>query len=206
MNLIMALVLAAAVDLPHSHLTVYVYKQGLFSFLADNHVINAPIADASFDPQSKSIVLRVDANQMRVLDPRLSAGKRANVQSNMLGPQVLDAAKYPRIEFRSTSIENRANGVLHVDGNLELHGQTRPISFDAAPGENGAFTGSANVRQTDFGITPIRIAGGAVSVRDDVRVEFTIQFIGGSAASRSLGRSHATIATHGEKRWLRLRR
>jgi polyisoprenoid-binding protein YceI len=143
---------------------------------------------------------------MRVLDPRLSAGKRANVQSNMLGPQVLDAAKYPRIEFRSTSIENRANGVLHVDGNLELHGQTRPISFDAAPGENGAFTGSANVRQTDFGITPIRIAGGAVSVRDDVRVEFTIQFIGGSAASRSLGRSHATIATHGEKRWLRLRR
>jgi len=36
------------------------------------------------------------------------------------------------------------------------------------------FTGSATIRQTDFGITPIKVVGGAVSVRDDVKIEFRI--------------------------------
>ena len=36
------------------------------------------------------------------------------------------------------------------------------------------FTGSVMVRQTGFGITPIRILGGSVTVKDDVKVEFDI--------------------------------
>jgi hypothetical protein len=30
------------------------------------------------------------------------------------------------------------------------------------------------VRQSDFGMTPIRIAGGTVKVKDDVTIEFDI--------------------------------
>jgi polyisoprenoid-binding protein YceI len=36
------------------------------------------------------------------------------------------------------------------------------------------FKGSTTIRQTDFGITPIKIAGGIVRVKDDVKVEFEI--------------------------------
>jgi hypothetical protein len=36
------------------------------------------------------------------------------------------------------------------------------------------FSGSATIRQTAFGITPIRAAGGTVSVEDAVNVDFEI--------------------------------
>jgi polyisoprenoid-binding protein YceI len=163
-----------SVDVQHSKMTVYVYKQGLFSFLADNHVIDAPVARGSYDAQRKTVELTVDAAKMRVLDPQLSADKRSSVQANMTGPQVLDAGTYPEIVFRSTKIEDREGGPWTVTGDLTLHGQTHPITFDVRKDGSGNVVGSATIRQTRFGITPIKIAGGAVSVKDDVRVDFDI--------------------------------
>ena len=162
----------ASIDMQRSKLTVYVYKQGLFSFLADNHVIDAPIASGSYDAAHKSVHVSVDAAKMRVLDPSMPADRRSQVQANMLGPQVLDVQQYPTIEFQSTSIDDK-NGTLAVTGNLTLHGQTHQVSFEAKSSGN-EFTGSAMVRQTSYGIKPIKIAGGAVSVKDDVRVQFDI--------------------------------
>jgi polyisoprenoid-binding protein YceI len=184
MAVVLATLLAAAapqvqpqavhsIDVQHSKITVYVYKQGLFSFLADNHVIEAPIASGSFDPDRRTAQITVDASKMRVLDPHLAPDKRAQVQSNMLGPQVLDVQQYPTITFQSTSMAPGAGGVLDVTGNLQIHGQTHSTTFQAK--ESGShFTGSVTVRQTAFGITPIKIAGGAVSVKDDVRIDFDI--------------------------------
>lgn len=177
-----ALTLAAApapqtirsIDVQHSKMTIYVYKQGLFSFLADNHVIDAPIARGTYDNDRRSVNIVVDAAAIRVLDPGLSADKRSKVQANMVGPQVLDTAKYPSIVFDSTQIKDDGQGRLAVTGNLQLHGQTHSITFDAREDGAAGFTGSATIRQTAFGITPIKIAGGAVSVKDDVRIDFTI--------------------------------
>ena len=95
----------------------------------------------------------------------------------MTGPQVLDVAKYPTIVFDSTQITGDGQGRLTVAGNLQLHGQDHSITFDAHEDAAGHFTGSATVRQTAFGITPIKIAGGAVSVKDDVRIEFTLTLL-----------------------------
>jgi hypothetical protein len=41
-------------------------------------------------------------------------------------------------------------------------------------GTNGHYRGSAKLRQTEFGITPVTIAGGSIKVKDDVRIEFEI--------------------------------
>ena len=37
-----------------------------------------------------------------------------------------------------------------------------------------AYSGNALIRQTDFGIQPVRAAGGAVRVKDEVEVQFDI--------------------------------
>ena len=36
------------------------------------------------------------------------------------------------------------------------------------------YKGSATVRQTEFGITPISIVGGTVKVKDEVKIDFDI--------------------------------
>jgi polyisoprenoid-binding protein YceI len=162
------------IDIQHSKMTVYVYKRGLFAFLADNHEIAAPISAGSYEGAANAVNVTVDATKMKVLDPSLPADRRASVQSSMTGPQVLDVAKYPTIAFRSTKIETIDPTHLNVTGDLTLHGQTHAIGFQVVKADAAHFSGAASIRQTQFGITPIRIAGGVVSVRDDVRVEFDI--------------------------------
>jgi hypothetical protein len=40
--------------------------------------------------------------------------------------------------------------------------------------ENGRYTGRATLRQTDFAIAPISIAGGTVKVKNEISIEFDI--------------------------------
>lgn len=155
-------------------MTVHVYKQGVFSFLAHDHKVSAPILSGSYDDVAKVIELTVDARKVHVLDPTLAAQKRDTVQTNMAGPEVLDVDSYPTISFRSTSIDDADANRWTITGALTLRGQTRPISLHVLKTDADHFSGSASIRQTAFGIAPIKVAGGAVSVKDDVTIEFSV--------------------------------
>ena len=165
------------IDTERSWLKVYVGKEGLFKFAGDEHQVDVPIAAGSFDDEKRSIEFTIDAAKMHVLDP---PSRRDKVQSNMLGPQVLDVAKYPTISFRSTGVSitpaNRSepSNFWNVKGDLTLHGQTHPVSVVARNLGPGRFTGSARLKQSTFGIAPLRVAGGAVRVKDEVDIVFEI--------------------------------
>jgi polyisoprenoid-binding protein YceI len=161
-------------ELHRSHMTVYVYKRGFFSFAADNHEIEAPIISGSFDESKKLVDVTVSSSKLKVVDPKLAADRRASVQANMSGPAVLDSVKYPQIVFHSSSVSFDGTGHGHVTGDLTLHGQTHAIVVDLTRADATHFTGSSMVRQSSFGITPIRIMGGAVTVADEVKVVFDI--------------------------------
>ena len=162
------------INVDRSTLTVYAYKAGLFSAFADNHIIRAPIESGSISAEpSLGVELTVKAGKMVVLDLDLPAGKRADVQARMLGPEVLDTAKYPDITFTSTSVEPAATDQWKVTGRLTIRGQTRPVTISAVR-QDGHYRGSVEIRQRDFGIDPISIAGGTVKVKDQVKIEFDI--------------------------------
>lgn len=162
------------IDVDRSTLTVYAYKAGLFSAFADNHIIRAPIESGSIsDEPSLGVELTVKAEKMVVLDPDLSAGKRADVQTRMLGPEVLDTAKHPDITFTSTMVEPAGTDRWKVTGRLTIRGQTRPVTVSAVR-QDGRYRGSVEIRQRDFGIEPISIVGGTVKVKDQLKIEFDI--------------------------------
>ena len=161
------------IDVKHSTITVHVYRSGLFSFAGDNHEIEAPIASGGLNESARTVELRVDVRRMRVLDLDLSADKRSQVQEKMLSPDVLDPDRYPEITFRSTRAEEKNSNSFSVGGNLTLHGQTRPINVSVAHRQNH-YRGSATIKQTDFGIKPISIAGGTIKVKDEIKIDFDI--------------------------------
>src|SRR4030095_8221566 len=73
------------IDAAQSTLTVFVYKSGLFSAFADDHIIDASIASGTIsDAAPLSVVIAVRAGDLKVRDPKLSADKRADVQTRML--------------------------------------------------------------------------------------------------------------------------
>ena len=162
-------------DAARSTLTVRVSKAGLFSAFGHNHVIRAPLTQGSFEEGTDrpSVELEVDARQLQVLDPDLSAQDRGEVQQTMLGPSVLDSAHFSAIRFRSMKVEEAGAGSWRVHGDLTLRGQSRPVLVEVTGGA-GHYHGSALVKQSDFGIKPVSAAGGAIKVKDEVRVEFEI--------------------------------
>jgi polyisoprenoid-binding protein YceI len=110
---------------------------------------------------------------MQVIDPGVSDKDRAEIQSTMLGPKVLDAQKYPEIRFKSSHIAQTAPQHYRVTGTLELHGTQKELLFEVT-GTPEHYHGATKLKQSDFGIQPISLFGGSVKVKDELELEMDI--------------------------------
>jgi polyisoprenoid-binding protein YceI len=162
------------IDTARSSITVFVYKSGLFSAFADDHTIKAPLASGTISEQPPlSVDVSIRAASLVVLDPELAPDKRAEVQARMLGADVLDAAAYPDIRFVSTLVDQAKEDEWKVTGRLTIHGRDGVVTVTVRR-ESGAYRGEVIVGQKDFGIEPIRIVGGTVRVKNELKVRFEI--------------------------------
>jgi polyisoprenoid-binding protein YceI len=176
---------SSEIDVENSSITVHVLRSGVFGFTGDNHEVHAPIARGKLDEAAKTIEFEVETAKMEVLDPKMEPAKRAQVQEKMLGPEVLDTAQYPRIQFTSTSVASDKIGHWQVTGDLKLHGQTHPVVVQVSePADEVSlassrpkvhhYHGTATLKQSDFGIKPVSVAGGTVKVKDELKLDFEI--------------------------------
>jgi polyisoprenoid-binding protein YceI len=167
-----------------------VLKSGLFSLFAHDHHFLASDwrATAAFDtanPSEPQVEVVVSASSLRDEEPALSENDRDTVNHQAASPEVLDASRYPEIRFVSSSMrlaprpsgssDRGIEGVLA--GTLSLHGRARPLSVPITAtrsGETWQARGFITFKQSDFGIQPFSTAGGTVSVRDEVEIEYQI--------------------------------
>jgi polyisoprenoid-binding protein YceI len=164
---------AVDVDAGRSSITVKVEKSGLFSAFAHNHTIQAPLASGSLDATKHTATLAFNTKEMKVVDEGVKDSERADIEQTMKSDKVLDVQKFPEVRFSSTSITAQDGGRFQVRGDLTLHGSTRGIEFPVALSK-GRYSGSVKLKQTDFGISPVSIAGGAIKVKDVIEVVFEI--------------------------------
>ena len=130
-----------AIDVQKSTMTIHVGKTGLFSGLGHEHEVRAPIHSGTADTGSHPAVeIRVIAAELRVIDKGESDKDRADVQTTMLGPDVLDSEHSREIVFKSTGAD--AAGQWTLRGNLSLRGQTRPVTVQVTL-KDGHYTGNA---------------------------------------------------------------
>ena len=94
----------------------------------------------------------------------------------MEGDKVLDVTRFPEIRFQSTAVEAKASDHWIVRSTLALHGKERPVLVDVTL-KSDHYRGSAVLKQTEFGITPVTVAGGTVKVKDEVKIEFNIALV-----------------------------
>jgi YceI-like domain len=125
---------------------------------------------AKLDTDAPGLELEADAASLRVREGTggmmpLGDDDLANIEQTIDDEVLLGRD----IRFRSTSVA--ADGdTLSVTGELELFGTTHPITF-ALSTAGGRVTGSASLKQTDWGIKPYTARFGALKVADEVRVE-----------------------------------
>jgi polyisoprenoid-binding protein YceI len=124
------------------------------------------------DPAHTSVALDADGASLRVREgsggmAKLGDDDKASIQQT-IDDDVLGGKG---IEFRSTAVQIAADGTrISLRGELKLVGKTRPITFDLLLGPDGRLSGSAVLKQTDWGIKPYSTLFGALKVADEVEV------------------------------------
>jgi polyisoprenoid-binding protein YceI len=180
------------VDAESSSISLRVYRAGPLARLGHNHVVTST-AEAGYvwttgELSTSGFEVRVPVAGLLVDEPaaRAAAGPdfagevpndaREDTRRNMLRPEVLDVARYPEIVVAAESLAGTWEHPI-VTARVTLRDQTRrvdvPLSIARGPGTLSV-RGGFRILQSDFGITPFSVGGGAIQVANGVDVEFTI--------------------------------
>jgi polyisoprenoid-binding protein YceI len=167
-----------------SRFQVQAFASGLFSALGHNPIfaVRGLVGDMSFreDTLSEaSLVMRVDAGSLHLMDD-ISERDRREIEGTM-HRDVLESNQFPEILFVSSEVvvEDRSQNpyTMTLHGNLTLHGQTRSLSILTRVSVNGGLLrafGDFSVRQSDYNIELVSIAGGTLKLKDELKLKFDI--------------------------------
>jgi len=180
------------VDAEQSLVTIRVYRAGPLARLGHNHVITSAVetgyAWTNGEPSGSGFEVRLPVAGLVVDDPaaRAAAGTdfagevpadaREGTRRNLLRPEVLDGANYPEIVVRAAALDGtwqqpRARAAVTLKASTRT--VAVPLVIERATGALRA-RGAFRLRQSDFGMTPFSVAGGAIQVADEVDVAFDI--------------------------------
>ena len=145
-------------------------------------------ADLKFDPNNiatSKLVTTVDTASLE-----MDAAPSMCIDI-VKGPQMLDAAKYPKIIFRSERVRMTGAKSFEISGTLNLHGVTRPLVLTGT--YNGGYPGMPNMdpqarigfsahgafKRSDFGIGfGVPAPGTTMGVGDLIDVSIEAEFTG----------------------------
>ena len=109
----------------------------------------------------------------------------ADRDAHLRNEDFFDSAKYPTIDFISTSVRPRGNGRFDVTGNLTLRGITRkvtlPVLFvgfikDPWGNEKAGFETELTINRKDFGMEWNKtLDNGGVLLGENVKVRFNLE-------------------------------
>jgi polyisoprenoid-binding protein YceI len=99
----------------------------------------------------------------------------------MMKEEVLEVSKYPEITYEAEEVSvTRMDLALYsatLNGSLSFHGVTRTLPVKvriAALGEVLRASGTFTLRQSDYEVKPVSIAGGALKLKDELKFSFDI--------------------------------
>ena len=182
------------VDSGASLLTIQVYRGGALARAGHNHVVASHdlsgvayvpenLCAVSFDVHLNVNLLTVDEEDLRQqagpdFPPGVPDEAKAGTKRNMLGEAMLDGDRYPEIMLQSEAVHRASEG-------SGVEAQVRAIVRDRAfavvvpmryrlDGDTLEVDGEMPLKQTDIGLTPFTLFGGALRVEDEMKVRFHI--------------------------------
>lgn len=162
-------------DDPHSQLGFTVTHLGI----AD---VSGTIND--FDVTVKSSKADFSDASFELTAKTASIDTRVEARNNHLkSADFFDAAKYPEITFRSTSIRKKGKDRYALSGNLTIHGVTRPVTMNLeyrgttqnpmSKVTTAGFQLDGVIKRSDFNVGP---GFPAMVISDEVRIKADGEF------------------------------
>jgi len=174
------------IDPARSLLVLEVRRSGSLAHLGHDHVVASHGVHGYVAPQQGRADLYVRLDELAVDEPELrsaagfdttpSAADIAATRENMLG-KVLHVDEHPFAVVSLSRIGSDDKSAT-LRASVTLNGVTRSATIEArieGAAEAMRVTGQTTLVQSDFGIAPFSILGGAIQVQDSVSVRFDIR-------------------------------
>jgi polyisoprenoid-binding protein YceI len=140
-------------DSTHSRLGFSINHMGIADVNGEFQKFEVKVASSALDLANSTIEMSADVSSIYTgVEMRDNHLKTADF---------FDAAKYPTVTFKSTSVTKQKKNTYLIKGNLTMHGITKEISFTAAhngtvqdeAGKNIAgYKMSGSIKRSDFGV------------------------------------------------------
>lgn len=181
------------IDPAASLLVIVARRGGALASIGHNHVIASHDLSGYIDlaepAAASAFYLRIAPGTLTVDEPALRAGRgaqfeavvpeeaRAATRRNMLGEDLLDAARHPQIFVRGVALDG---GPQHFAATVELTVRAQrytlavPVRLEPATPGTLRISSSFPLAQSALGLTPFSVMLGALRVEDLLEVELDL--------------------------------
>jgi len=138
--------------------------------------------EVEFDPetpQACGLHLAIQAASLSIQDDVSDKDRRE--MERMMNGEVLEVGKYPEIRYDASAIAVTRLGdtmfSVTLNGDLRFRGLTRTQPLTAritTMGEMLRASGEFTLKQSDYEIKPVSVAGGALRLKDELKFSFEI--------------------------------
>lgn len=173
-----------AIDARRSRFIVQAFATGLLSAVGHNPTIGIRTLSGEVDfdpdePETAGLRLTIQAASIEVLDD-IRDRDRSEIE-RITKADVLEVARHPQITYQSSNVAvSKLGDALYsatVNGKLSFHGVTRDQTIVARIMDSGEVlraSGDFTLKQSDFQIKPVTVAGGALKLKDELKFTFEI--------------------------------
>jgi YceI-like domain len=180
------------IDAARSEVLILIYRDGRMAALGHNHVVavrelSGEIVVAS-DVTQSSWQLDFPVASLSVDEPQLRAAQGADFQTkvdavaiagtrdHMLGPTLLDAARFPVVHLQSEQVGSEADG-LRMSTRIVVRDHTVETEVSVALQrslDELIASGEFDLTHAELGLTPYSVALGALRVADRMHVRYRL--------------------------------
>lgn len=167
-----------------SRFTVQAFATGLLSAMGHNPTLGIRdfSGEVNFDPdhfKADSFKLAIRSSSVQVQDDISEKDRRE--MERLVYQEVLQTSNFPEITYVATDISvGSMGGTLFsalLNGTLSLRGVSHSLQIKARIALLGSMlraSGDFSLRQSDFEINPVSVAGGALKLKDELKFSFEI--------------------------------
>ena len=162
------------IDASHSRLGFTLNHQGIAEMQGEFKKVDVTVTASAADFSDAKIELTAQANSINTG----SEGRDGHLQT----PDFLDAAQFPTITFKSSSMKKVGEKDYVIKGDLTMHGVTKPVELKARHNATiqtkqgvdvAGFKVTGTIKRTDFGVGkdfPSAVASDEMQVNADIEI------------------------------------
>lgn len=172
------------IDASQSQFLVRAFAEGLLSMFGHDPVIavcgfGGDVQFTSGTLEAASLLMLVQSDSLAVIGDVKEKDRRE--MERAIREDILETSRFAEIVFMSSGVtakpvdENQFQ--VEINGDLSLHGVTNKQTIDAQvnlTGETLRAQGEFSLRQSDYHIESVSVAGGTLKVKDELKLSFDI--------------------------------